>query len=186
MKTLIKSILVVAGMLGTYTSYANETSDILPTFKYINAGDSISVTDASGEVIYSGHINYSGNLIKLFDFSKLKDGIYTVEVGKDFEIEIVNINVKNQVVTLLKDSQEKIFKPVFRAEDSKLIISKLALDSKEMKVELYFGDDLIHTETVESSDKILNRVYRLDKSNRGEYTAIIRSNGRVYVENFRI
>lgn len=186
MKTLIKSILVVAVMLGTCTGYASETLDILPTFKYINEGDSITVTDTSGKVIYSGRINYDGNLIRLFDFSKLKDGIYTVEISKDFEIEILSLRVDNTKVTLITDSQEKIYKPVFRTESGKLIVTKLALDTKEMDVELYFEDELIYTETVKGQESILSRIYGLDKSNPGHYTAIIKSNNRVYVENFRI
>lgn len=187
MKTLIKSILVVAVMFGTYTGYANETLRTLPTFKFINEGDSISVTNSEGEVIYQGRVNYNGNLIRLFDFSQLNDGIYTVEISKDFEIQVLNLSVTNNKVTLLTDTQKKIFKPVFRVENNKLIISKIALDKKEMEVELYYGDALIYTEHVDGQNEdILNRVYQLDATNRGDYTAIIRANDRVYIKRFRI
>lgn len=187
MKTLIKSILVIAVMFGTCTAYANETLRNLPTFKFINEGDSISVTNSSGEVIYKGRVNYNGNLIRLFDFSQLNDGIYTVEISKDFEIEILNLNVKNKQVTLLTDSHEKIYKPVFRTENSKIIISKIALDTKQMEVEIYYGDELIYNENIdEQEESILNRVYKLDETNRGNYTAIIRANDRVFIKRFRI
>ena len=185
MKTLLRKILVVAVMLGTYTGYANETLEIVPTFNTIKKGNYISVSDASGKVIYSGRIKYSGNLASLFDFTQLKDGAYTIEVNKDFVIEINSIEVKDHVVTFIQNSKEKIFKPVFRSENSKLLISKLALDSNEMTVELYYGTELIYTETV-TGKEILNRVYKLDETLRGDYTAIIKSNYRVYVENFRI
>ncbi len=187
MKTLIKSILVVAVMFGTYTSYASETLSTLPTFKFVNEGDSISVTNSAGEVIYQGRVNYNGNLIRLFDFSQLDNGVYTVEISKDFEIETLNLNVTDNKVTLLTDSQEKIFKPVFRTKNDKLIVSKIALDQKEMKVEIYYKDELIFTENVDGQNgDILNRVYQLDATNRGDYTAVIRANDRVYVKNFRI
>ncbi|MFC0603330.1 hypothetical protein [Winogradskyella pulchriflava] len=186
MKTLIKSILVVAVMFGTYTGYANETVEVLPTFKYINEGDSISVTDASGKVIYNGRINYNGNLLRLFDFSELNNGTYTVEINKAFEIDVINLKVENKIVTLLASSQKKIFKPVFRTEKDKLIVSKLALDTKKINVEIYFEDQLIYTETVEGTEDILNRIYKLDKNTNGNYTAIVRSNDRVFIQNFRI
>lgn len=186
MKTLIKGILVVAVMFGTSTAYANEVLKVLPTYKMINEGDSISVTDASGKVIYKGLINHSGNLVRLFDFTQLNNGVYTVEITKDFEIEILNLEVKNQEVSLMVNSHEKIFKPVFRTKNNQLIISKIALDTKEMKVEIYFEDELIYTENVKSQEDTLNRIYRLDESNRGNYTAIIKTNNRVYAKNFRI
>ncbi|MAB49688.1 MULTISPECIES: hypothetical protein [Winogradskyella] len=185
MKTLIKSILVVAVMLGTYTSYASETLKELPTFKFVNEGHNLSVTDTSGEVIFSGRIKHNGNLVRLFDFSQLNNGIYTVEITKDFEIEVVDLEVNNKEVKILTETQSKIYKPVIRPEEGLLIISKIGLDTNEMKVELYFENELIHTENVEGKD-VLNRVYKLDKTVTGEYTAVIKSNGRVYSKNFRI
>ena len=185
MKTLFKNILVLAVLLGTFTSYANTTLEVTSSFNNVKKGDKISVTDADGVVLYKGLVNSAGNVKKLYDFSQLKDGIYTVEVNKDFEININSVQVKNNVVTFIESSKSTIFKPVFRNEDSKVIISKLAIDTKEMNIELYFGNDLIHTETVKGN-AVLNRVYKLDESLTGDYTAIIKANGRVYVENFRI
>ena len=54
-----------------------------------------------------------------------------------------------------------------------------------MTVKLYFEDELIHKETLEGA-KILNRVYKLDKTLPGTYTTIITFDDRVFVENFRI
>ncbi|GAA4246781.1 MULTISPECIES: hypothetical protein [Winogradskyella] len=185
MKTLLKNILVLAVVLGTCTSYANTTINTTSPSKDLRKGDHISVSNKAGEVVYSGRINYNGNIEKLYDFSQLEDGIYTVEVNKDFEIDINSIQVKNNKVTYLETSNKKIFKPVFRSEDSKVIISKLAMDTNEMVVELYFENDLIHTETIKGKE-ILNRVYKLDQNLKGNYTAIIRANGRVFVEDFKL
>ncbi len=172
-------------MLGTFASYANDVLEVTSTSNSVKKGNHISVTDASGEVIYSGQVKYNGNLTSLFDFTQLEDGIYTVELNKDFVIEINSIAVKDNIATFILDSKEKIFKPVFRSEDSRVLISKLALDKDEMKIELYYGAELIHFETVKGNE-ILNRVYKLDETLRGDYTAIIRSKDRVFVENFRI
>ena len=68
MKNLFKNILVLAVMLGTYTSYANEVLEVTTSFKHVKKGNLIAVSDAYGEVIYSGTINYTGNLNTLFDF----------------------------------------------------------------------------------------------------------------------
>tara|TARA_R100001369_G_scaffold88287_2_gene124607 strand:+ start:119 stop:676 length:558 start_codon:yes stop_codon:yes gene_type:complete len=185
MKTELRNILLVAMMLGTYAAYSNEILKVESTSITIKKRNHISISDAKGEVIYSGHINYNGDVTSLFDFTQLKDGIYRVEVNKDFEIEIHAVTVKNGILTFLQDFNEKIFKPVFRFEDSKVLISKLALDSEEMTVELYYENELIYTENVKEKE-ILNRVYELDETLRGDYKAIIRSNDRVYIENFRI
>ncbi len=82
MKTLLKRILVLAVMFGTLTSYANEDLKVNSTFKSEKKGDRISVSDASGDIIYRGKINFSGEIETLYDFSKLKNGKYTVEINK--------------------------------------------------------------------------------------------------------
>ncbi|MBU2926873.1 hypothetical protein [Winogradskyella psychrotolerans] len=184
MKTFFKNILVLAVMLGTCTGYANASLEV-PTFNSVKKGNSISVTDAVGEVVFSGLINYDGNISHLYDFSQLKDGIYTIEVEKAFEIEVNIVEVKNHNVNFLNKKSEKIFKPVFRTENNRLMISKIALNNSKMEIELYYDNELIHSEMANGSD-ILNRVYKFDNTVKGEYTAVVKSNGRVFTETFKI
>jgi len=184
MKNLFKTFLLVV-VLGTHTGYAKETLVTPSKVNNVKKGNHISVTDASGQTIYSGRINYDGNISKLYDFTQLENGIYTVEVNKDFVIEIATLQVKDHAVTFIKETKEKIFKPVFRSENSTIMISKLALDTDKMEVELYFKDELIYSETVKGNE-ILNRVYKLDETIKGDYTAIIKSNERVFIKNFKI
>ncbi|MDN3491680.1 hypothetical protein [Winogradskyella bathintestinalis] len=187
MKTVIKSILILAVMFGTFTSYANNVMEVPPTFNFVKKGNQISVTDATGEVIYSGEINYNGNLTTLFDFSQLKNGQYTVEITKGFEIEINTIEVKEHIVSYIHANKKTIYKPVVRNVNGKILISKLAINTNEMDVELYFEGDIIHTEKVTEKERnTLNRIYKLDQSRRGNYTTIIKSDDRVFVTSFRI
>ena len=183
--SLFKNILVLAVMFGTYTSYANDALEVATTFNDVKKGNHIAVTDASGEIIYSAEINYNGNLTTLFDFTELKNGKYIVEITKGFEIEINTIEVKDHIVAFINADRKTIYKPVVRNENATVLISKLALHSDIMMVELYFEGELIHSETVKGGN-ILNRVYKLDKTLKGRYTAIIKSDDRVYIENFRI
>ena len=185
MKNLFRKILFVVLVFGAYTGNANEVVDVSPTYNFVKKGSQISVTDALGDVIYRGEINHNGNLISLFDFTQLKNGKYTVEVIKDFKIEINTIEVKNNVVSLINADRKITYKPLVRNENDKILISKLALNAKTMKIELYFEGKLISSEVVEG-DKVLNRVYKLDKTLSGDYTAVITSDDRVFIENFRI
>ena len=185
MKKIFKNILVLAVMFGTFTSHANATLEVSPTFNNVKKGNSITVIDSEGTIVFSGLVNYDGNISRLYDFSQLRDGIYNIEVNKDFQIEISTVEVKNNEVIFITKNNTKVFKPVFRVENDKVIISKIALDSKVMEVELYYDNELIHSETVKGSE-ILNRIYRLDNSVKGDYTAIIKSNDRVYIKNFKL
>lgn len=186
MKTVIKSILVVAVMFGTSTAYASETLDNTSYIKTINKGDNIVVKSSKGDVIFKGSVNYNGNLTQLLNFSQLSDDTYTIEITRDFEIEVIDLIVKDRVVELLIESQEKIYKPVLRTKESQLIISKIAFDTNVMSVKLYYYGELIFSENVKEEAEILSRVYRLDETNPGNYKAVIKTNDRIYTKNFRI
>jgi hypothetical protein len=172
-------------MFGTSTSYANEVLEVAPTYNYVKKGSQISIIDVYGEVIYSGEIKHNGNLTTLFDFSQLENGEYTVEVTRDFEIEINTIKVKDRSVSYITANKKTVFKPVVRNRNGQVLISKLALTSDTMEIELYFEGDLINSETIKGGN-VLNRVYKLDETIKGDYTAIIKSNDRVFIENFKI
>lgn len=185
MRTVFKNFLVLAVMLGTFTSFANEMLEVTPTFNYVTKGNYISVSDAFGEVIYSGEINYNGNLTTLFDFTQLRNGKYDVEVTNGYRIDISTIEVKNNIVSVTDANRKTIFKPIVRNENFNVLISKLALDGEKMEVELFYEGDLIYSEIIGGGD-VLNRVYKLDETLKGSYTTIIKSNDRVFVKNFRI
>lgn len=186
MKHLLKNILVLAVLFGTITSYAIEGSETSTNSVFkITKGDLISVTDNLGKTIYSGRTNYNGNLKSLYDFTNLKNGVYFIEIEKDFEIISKIIKVENRVVTYLNNSSKTIFKPVIKAEKAKVIVSKLALQTENIEIEIYYQDDLIHSEVV-NTNSILNRVYKLDDNVKGDYRAIIRANNRAYVESFKL
>ena len=185
MKTLLRKIVLGALVFMSYTSSAVESVAPAPEKYRLKKGHSISISDDQGEVIYSGQVNDSGNLISLFDFAQLKNGIYSVEVNKDFIIEITEVKVSQGEAVLLKNSKKEIYKPVFRAENSKVFISKLGLDSNKMTVELYYEDQLIYSDKV-IGNPVLSRVYQLDTRLNGNYKAIVRTNNRVYVENFKL
>jgi recombinational DNA repair protein RecT len=185
MKTLLKFTLLIALISGSYSGYASAKLNDSSTVQYVNEGNFIKVFNKFGEVIYSGKITNTGKLTQLYDFTQLENGIYTIEINKDFEIETNSIQVKNRKVTFIQNKKERIFKPVFRTKDAQLIISKLGLDTNEMKVELYYEGELIYSDAVKGNE-VLNRVYKLDENLPGEYSAVVMANDRTFTEIFRI
>jgi len=57
-------------------------------------------------------------LTKIFDFSTLKDGKYTIELNKDFEIIVKTLEVNNGNVIFNDNSKKVIFKPVIRNDEN--------------------------------------------------------------------
>ncbi len=194
MKTNKKLVLVVVFMFGTLFNYANNDKDfnrivnakkVRVAFKNVKKGNQLTIKDQEGTQLHSQIVSKEGNLNTLFDLSSLKDGKYTVELNKDYEIIVKTLEVKNSKVIFNKNSRKVIFKPVIRNQENVLMISKIAFDKKPMKIALFYNDETIYSETVKC-DSILNRVYKLDKKEKGDYKVIVYNNNRSYMYDFKI
>jgi len=193
MKSIKTRVLVVVFMLGTLVNYANNTNletnldakKIKVAFKDAKKGHQLIIKNSAGVILHTEEVEKKGDLVKVFDFSKLKNGNYTLELEKDFEIIIKSVKVNETEIIFDEASERKIFKPVVRNEANTLMISKIAFDKKPLQVTLFFNDEVILSETV-VSETILNRVYKLDSEQKGEYKVIIRNNNRSYTNQFKI
>lgn len=193
MKTL-KKITLLLLMLTSTLSFAKEnkvlkikTSAKLAVLEFQNVreGQELLVKDENGLIMYSETIQESGDLSKVFDLKKLKDGFYSIELDKDFEIVIQPFEIKNNTIQFDNNFERKIFKPLVNVDYNTLKVSKLSLDNSPVQIEIYFGDELIHSESIQN-EKIINRIYKLSKKTKGEYHTVVKSNDRRYVEYFKI
>ena len=194
MRTTIKKSLLVALMFGTLISYANENTTPTNTvdvkrvkveYKTVKKGHALTIKTENGLIIYKQIIDSPGTYSKVFDLTNLEDGFYTTELERDFEIHVKKIEVKNGLVTFLKKENKKIFKPVIRTEGDLLLISKITFNKEPLKIVLYYNNDVILSETVKGKE-LLNRVYKLSKSERGAYKVVINTDNRTYTKDFTI
>lgn len=193
MKTIKKTVLVVVLMLGTLVNYANnsewnnalDAKKVRIVFKGAKKGSQLKIKDNSGLILHQEDVNRAGGFIKYFDFSGLKDGYYTLELEKDYEIIIKSINVKDKKVLFDGDSESKIFKPVIRNKNNRLMITHIALNKEPLKVEIFYNDQIIYSETI-NEDLLIERVYKLDEEIKGDYRVVLTNNKRNYSKGFQI
>jgi hypothetical protein len=194
MKTIIKTILVVTLMFGTLISYANDKTKstnsvavkkVKVEFKDVKKGNALTIKNEHGRTIYKQVLQSSGNYTKTFDLTNLEDGLYTTELEKDFEIIVKKLEVKDGYVTFYKKENEVVFKPVIRTEGNLVLISKIEFDDQPLNITLYYNNNIIFSDKVEG-EKVLNRAYKLSKTEEGAYKVVINSDDRTYIKDFTI
>ena len=193
MKTIIKKYLVTFTILVSLANYATENNISTPIdgkkvkveFIAVRKGQVLSIKNANSVIMYSDVIEMAGNYARTFDLTGLENGKYKIELEKNFETIIKPFLVKNRLVTFLPEENKTIFKPVIRIEDNLLLISKISLENQPVKITLYYKGDVIYTENTRDG-KILNRVFRLLKNKKGNYTVAISANEKKYSKRFKI
>lgn len=188
MKTIKKMSLVVL-IFTAALSYAEKRnftvlSEVaLDEFVHMKKGQELLLKDQFGLILYSETIKSNGNLSKPFDLKQLKDGQYSLELEKDFEIIIKPFEIKNNALEFFENQETKVFKPVIRSENNKLLISQMSLESKPIVVEIYFDNELIYSETARG-EKTMNRIYKFSKFESGNYSTVVKIDNRTYKKQF--
>jgi len=194
MKTIKRKVLVVVFMLGTVVNYASnkedfsqpmDTKKVKVVFKNVKKGHTLTIIDEQGNILHSENATKKGKLTKIFDLSSLKDGKYSIELHKDFRIIVKPFKVKYNLIIFQEKLERVLFKPVIRAKEDLIFISKNNLDNELVKIILYYNDNPIYTETV-THETHLNRVYKLDCNEKGNYKAVVISNKKSYVKEFTL
>ena len=193
MKTLKNTALVATLMLGSLNIYAFRDVTTTPkgfstylTVIEIKKGHLLAIKDQRGNTIHTEVVDTNQSFHTSFDLSQLKDGLYALELKKDFEIKTKRFVVTEKKVTFLKNTEKSVYKPVFRMEKSRILISQLALNQESiLAIKIYFENELIVNEEV-SGNVILKRVYHLKEKTPGRYKVIMKANGRTYKRNFKI
>lgn len=193
MKTIKSRVLVVVFMLVTLFNYANNDTFFNKTvnakkvkivFSDVIEGQLLTVNDENGIQLHAETVSKTGELIKFFDLSSLNNGLYTIELNKEFVVIIKSLEVKNNNVSFIEGSDRIIFKPLIRNEKNLVLVSKLDFDQKPVKIAIFFNGDIILSETIKD-EIMLKRVYRLDENLKGDYKVIVSSNNKNYTNEFK-
>ena len=155
------------------------------TLENVSSGNSLTIKDSNGIVLYKELIKTSGTYKKGFDLTALPDGNYVFELNKDLEIKLIPFTVAAEKVEFNKGEAKSIFKPYVRQKDNKVLISKLALNGEPVTINIYANSDdtykLSYSETIKGI-KAIGKVYELKqgasyritlKSNNKEFTTFI-------------
>jgi len=145
----------------------------------------IFIKNTTGKIIYEKPGNIYNSNIEDIDFSYLKNGYYTLEINKDFQIEIKPFTIISGKAIFHPKAEKIIFKPVIRSIRSKILISKLNFEIFPMKVDIYYEDELILSDNIKGK-KIIEKIYSLQKERKGNYKVITTVNDRRYTKEFSL
>ena len=89
--------------------------------------------------------------------------------------------INSSSVIFKKDEITLISKPVIKLDKDILSVSGLDTADKELSVKILFKGKEIFAEDISSISK---RMYKLDKYEKGDYTVFVKTQGKVFTEEF--
>ncbi len=158
---------------------------VIIDFENVKEGHLLSVIDNDGNVIYSETLSVNGNFEKMYNFDALMNGKYTLELEKDFEIQVRPFQIKDNAILFDNSEEYTYFKPYISTDKNLLKISQLNLNSQPITIKIFYEDELIYIENIKNQNMI-KRAFRLSSKLYGDYRAEISNEKQTFVQNFEI
>ncbi len=182
--TMTFAILVLANVA---MATGNLRVDILPltaeraVVAISNSAESnfeISIENSAGEIVY--YKETEGKVVdyrKVYDFSRLEDGQYTLVVNIDGATSKreFSIDSRNIAVGKLKN----LVKPYFAFDNDVLRVAYLNYPGETMDLMIYEGDNLIYNKALENTFSV-NEGLNLSKLKTGNYQVVLATGDEVY------
>lgn len=153
-----------------------------------NEGDRcmVEVADANGEMIYWHHIKHPGDSYhKIYNFSKLDDGNYTLSVKLGNETIENAMTVKDGNVQL--SDQKEMVTPYFILKGNELDFTFLNFEKQDVKFLLYNdGSNQLVYENNLANDFTIKKEVDLSKLKSGNYNAVIEAGDQLYNYEFHL
>ena len=193
MKTILKITMLFAFVAFANTLFAagNLKVNIVPLTSekavvsissLTNSKLKISVEDKMGRVVYYKEtIDPNSNYSKVFDFSKLGDGLYNITVvsndlttERPFQINGTEIKVGEEKTNI---------KPFFGYKNSILKCTYLNFQKEKLTLYLYENNHLLYSVKI-GCDFNVCKAFNLSKLDKGTYVAILSAGERSYSYSF--
>ena len=143
------------------------------------------IKNTTGKIIHEQLLNITVAITKEFDFSSLENGYYTLEINKDFQIDIKPFTVISGEAIFHKKAEKIIFKPVIRTEKNKILVSKLDFEAISIQISIYYEDEIIYTDIVKGAF-LIEKIYALQEDKKGNYKIVTKANDRIYIKEFSL
>jgi hypothetical protein len=195
MKKLFKLSIVLLVMLISTNGYSVEDS-ILPTegsknvtnltLENVSKGSLIQIKDSDNLILYSEIVKKSGKYSKRFDFTNLPDAEYIIEIDQQKIIKTIPFSVKSSIALIAKNDERTFSKPEVVVKGNYLYVSKKMHEKQTLEIDVYFeGYDLVYNEKFKNVNTV-NRVFDFSTSKKGRYVIVLKSEGKIFKNTFRI
>jgi hypothetical protein len=137
------------------------------------------VFDEAGNEVHADKVSKDAEMGKLYDFSQLDNGVYTLMTKTEQKSVAKTFEVKNGALVVLEE--EKQYRPVFSLDGDILSISYLNLDEKQISLALESKSSQ-HLEEVGGNDMMYGKRLNIKKLPKGEYSVALTAG--IYTYNY--
>ena len=194
MNAILATITIGASaLLFTVNAYAGDEMNVTPITSEKKArvelkrpksiDVSIFVIDVEGHVLHEETIKSQKSYGRVYDFTHLQDGKYTIISNDDYIRTTTEVNVHQSDVEVLSNEVE--YKPVFSTEGSYLRVNYLNIKSEDIKFTIEGGNSVLY-ESADGKNVSYQKMLDISKMLPGDYHATVEAGDKTYGYSFYV
>jgi len=175
---LIANVAMATGNLRVDILPLNAERAVVAISNSAESNFGISIENSAGEIVY--YKETEGKMTdyrKVYDFSQLEDGTYTLIVNIDGATTKRDFNIDSRNIAVGK--MQNLVQPYFAFNDDVLRIAYLNYPGETMDLLIYDGNDLIYNKALENTFSV-NEGLNLSKLKAGNYQVVLATGDQVY------
>ena len=194
MNAILATITIGASaLLSTVEAYSGDGMEITPMTSEKKArvelkspksiDVSIFVTSDEGKVVHEETLQSQKSYGRVYDFSYLKDGKYTIISDDEFIRTTTEVKVHWTDIEVLSNEVE--YKPIFSTKGSSVMVNYLNINSEDIKFSIE-GEQGVLYESAEGSDISFQKKMGISKMHPGDYSANVEVGSKTYSYYFYV
>ena len=144
---------------------------------------SIFVTDIDGRVLHEETIKSQKSYGRVYDFTNLQDGKYTIISNDDYITTTTEVEVIKSDVEVLSNEVE--YKPVFSSKEGLLKVNYLNIKSEDLKFTIE-NDNSVFYESADGNNISYSKILNISKMLPGDYYAKVEAGDKTYSYYFYV
>lgn len=195
MKKVIKNSILMLALLIATQVYSNQMDSIIIndddnngiiTIEKLKQGTLLSIKDDRGMTLHKEKIKKSGLFSKRFNLENLPDATYYIELDNDTEIRTFSVEIKDQQPYIIKSDELIVAKPQIEVNGSMVKIEQNSHIDQSLEIKIYYEGNSIALEESFKDFKNFKRSYDFSGSMRGDYTIVLNTKGKQFVNSISI
>lgn len=178
---LAAKVTIAAGNLSLNLVPVTGEKALLDISSYTGETLTIKITDDTENIVYySEGVEAADKIQKVYDFSNLEEGNYTLTVLSDGLSVEREFRKENNTIEVGEEAT--VLPPTFSVKDDLLRCSYLNFAKKDVKLELYDGNDVIYSKKIGNHFSMTEGL-NLRKLEHGSYTVCLTDGTREFTYN---
>lgn len=149
-------------------------------------GETLTIKDLRGEILFSEKLNKSDKFSKIFSLSTLPEGLYFVESKETSKVVVTPIIINNEGVALVENAAKTYLAPTIKLEGDILNVKVRNYTNAPVNITIYNEKGLLLTKTKNNTNTLVFGSFNIEELEEKNLTVSVSEGDYNFIEKVKL